>query len=71
MAEDGEPQELPDRDVLLQDLARARYDRSINVAAIKLLLEELRREDDGAGGSEFDDLDGDEGGNVHPIRRSA
>jgi hypothetical protein len=64
---DGEA--LPDRDELLQDLARARHDRSINVAAIKLLLEELRREDDGAGGSEFDDLDGHD--NVTPIRKKS
>jgi hypothetical protein len=61
-----EERELPNRDELLADLARARFDRGINVAAIKLLLEELRREDDGAGGSEFDELD-----NVTPIRRSA
>ena len=61
----GEDAGLPDRDELLADLARARFDRGINVAAIKLLLEELRREDD-AGGSEFDELD-----NVTPIRRSA
>ena len=62
---DGEA--LPDRDELLQDLAMARRDRSINVAAIKLLLEELRREDDSAGGSELDDLDGHD--NVTPIRK--
>lgn len=57
---------FPDRDELLANLADARFDRGINVAAIKLLLEELRREDDGAGGSEFDELD-----NVTPIRKSA
>jgi hypothetical protein len=63
--DDEEIREPPDRDELMADLARARFDRGINVAAIKLLLEELRREDDGAG-SEFDELD-----NVTPIRKSA
>lgn len=59
---------LPSRDELLRDLSAARTDRSINVAAIKLLLEELRRDDDGDTGSGFDILDGE---NVTPIRRSA
>lgn len=60
---------LPDRETLLGWLAAKAEDRSAphDTAAIKLLLEELRREDDGAGGSEFDELDD----NVTPLRRSA
>ena len=54
------------REELVALLEEAVHDRSISVAAIKLLLEELRREDEGAGGSEFDELD-----NVTPIRKRA
>lgn len=58
---------LPDRDELLRRLNAASANGS--VTATKLLLEELRRDDDGDSGSEFDDLDGDS--NVTPIRKSA
>jgi hypothetical protein len=58
---------LPDRDELLERLDEA--SRGGSVTATKLLLEELRREDDAATGSEFDDLDGDT--NVTPLRRPA
>lgn len=54
------------RDELLVLLERAIHDRSISVAAIKLRLEELRRDEEAdAGGSEFDELDD---GSVTPLR---
>jgi hypothetical protein len=61
----SEVDEVADRDELLRILTvRA---RDGNVAAVKTLLDELRREADaGDNGSEFDELD-----NVTPIRREA
>ena len=58
-----------DRDELLE--LAAEQARKGSVTAIKLLLEELRREDEGAGGSEFDDLDSGAPSNVTPIRKGA
>jgi hypothetical protein len=49
----------------LLELAAEQAERG-SVAAIKLLLEELRRDEDVGSGSEFDALD-----NVAPIRREA
>lgn len=40
------PEPLPSADELRVLLARAVHDRSLSVAAIKLLLEEIRRDDD-------------------------
>lgn len=60
---------LPDRVELLRDLAKARFDRDISVAAIKLLLEELRRDQESAPTGDFDDLD-NAADNVEPIRRA-
>lgn len=47
--------DIPDRDELLQILGEKARDGS--VPAVKLLLEELRRDDDGDSDSGFDALD--------------
>jgi hypothetical protein len=59
-----DPPERADRDELLRRLDVA--SRQGSVTATKLLLEELRREEDGASDGDFGDLD-----NVTPIRKSA
>lgn len=52
------PERLPSREELLERLAEAVDDRSVSVPAIKLLLEELRRDaDDDTSDAGFDALD--------------